>query len=455
MQLTYRTTDETKWGTGKNSGLTNTEIDNNFYELFRDKFDKSGGTITGAVTVSGSGISYSGSTSGATTLRASAVAGSTTITMPAASGTLALTTDITAKTIGATIAGGNLLTLDNPNAIAFLRINADNTASALDAATFRTAIGAGTLSAESDTLATVTERGATTATAISITSTTWSTNPSTGALVVSGGVGIAGNVFVGDDYHQGAGTNSDLGNGQDVAFGIKTQKNSYVAVIQSDTGSAGLKLVGTSGGVGIITAEGSLGSNGSVSLFSPSANSAGGIECGQGPLAIRGAGQSLDYSYAPQDVIIYTNYSQPTLTITGSNKSVTIHSTLSSTSSTTGALLVSGGVGINGNVNSSGDVNAVNFNSTSDITFKKDLEKITDALNKVKQLTGYTYTLIDSNVRSTGLIAQDAIKVLPEVVSENEGKLSISYGSMMGLIVEAIKEIDEKLEDIRNLISNK
>lgn len=46
--------------------------------------------------------------------------------------------------LGATTVGGNLLTLTNPSAITFPRFNADNTVSALDAATFRSAIGAGT-----------------------------------------------------------------------------------------------------------------------------------------------------------------------------------------------------------------------------------------------------------------------------------------------------------------------
>jgi len=49
--------------------------------------------------------------------------------------------------LGATTVGANLFTLTNPTAITFPRFNADNTASALDAATFRTAIGAGTSSA--------------------------------------------------------------------------------------------------------------------------------------------------------------------------------------------------------------------------------------------------------------------------------------------------------------------
>jgi hypothetical protein len=46
--------------------------------------------------------------------------------------------------IGATTVGANVFTLTNPSAITFPRFNADNTVSALDAATFRTAIGAGT-----------------------------------------------------------------------------------------------------------------------------------------------------------------------------------------------------------------------------------------------------------------------------------------------------------------------
>ena len=50
----------------------------------------------------------------------------------------------TAAQIGATTVGGNLFALANPSAITFIRINADNSVSTLDAASFRTAIGAGT-----------------------------------------------------------------------------------------------------------------------------------------------------------------------------------------------------------------------------------------------------------------------------------------------------------------------
>jgi len=72
-------------------------------------------------------------------------------------GATGLTASTGRTSLGATTVGSNLFTLTNPSAITFLRVNADNTVSALDAATFRTAIGAGT----SSTTGTVTSVGGT------------------------------------------------------------------------------------------------------------------------------------------------------------------------------------------------------------------------------------------------------------------------------------------------------
>jgi len=66
-------------------------------------------------------------------------------TLPVANGGTGGATQAAARTgIGATTVGSNFFTLTNPSAITFPRMNADNTVSSLDAATFRTAIGAGT-----------------------------------------------------------------------------------------------------------------------------------------------------------------------------------------------------------------------------------------------------------------------------------------------------------------------
>jgi len=66
-------------------------------------------------------------------------------TLPVANGGSGASTAATARTnFGATTLGSNLYTITNPSAVTFPRFNADNTVSSLDAATFRTAIGAGT-----------------------------------------------------------------------------------------------------------------------------------------------------------------------------------------------------------------------------------------------------------------------------------------------------------------------
>jgi hypothetical protein len=84
----------------------------------------------------------------------------------------------------------------------------------------------------------------------------------------------------------------------------------------------------------------------------------------------------------------------------------------------------------------------------SDQRIKKDLVRIDHALDKVEALTGYTFTRTTDEQRSTGLIAQDVEKVLPEAVSHDGPFLGLMYGNMVGLLVEAIKELRG---EIRNL----
>ena len=86
----------------------------------------------------------------------------------------------------------------------------------------------------------------------------------------------------------------------------------------------------------------------------------------------------------------------------------------------------------------------------SDERLKKDIEPITNALAKVQSLNGVTFKYIDKNTvnRDTGLIAQNVQAVLPEAIKEvnNEGHLGLAYGNMVGLLVEAIKELTAKVE---------
>ena len=109
------------------------------------------------------------------------------------------------------------------------------------------------------------------------------------------------------------------------------------------------------------------------------------------------------------------------------------------------------------NVWTSGNVTAY-----SDIRVKENLEIIPNALEKVKKLNGYTFDRTDfetdnegstPRTRQAGVVAQEVLEVLPEVVTGNEtdpdGQLSVAYGNMVGLLIEAIKEQQEQIEELK------
>ena len=101
--------------------------------------------------------------------------------------------------------------------------------------------------------------------------------------------------------------------------------------------------------------------------------------------------------------------------------------------------------------------NVTAFGSTSDIKLKENIEVIPDALDKVKQLKGITFNYKKDGKVSTGLIAQDLEKVLPEAVYEasavddDEDKhLAVRYGNTVGLLVEAIKELEARVKELED-----
>lgn len=98
-----------------------------------------------------------------------------------------------------------------------------------------------------------------------------------------------------------------------------------------------------------------------------------------------------------------------------------------------------------GDVEFAGDVT-----SSSDRRLKKDIKRIDDAMGKVAAIEGVTFTRIDSNRESTGLIAQQVQQVLPQAVHTNkDGMLSVSYGNLVGLLVEAVKELKAEIEALK------
>jgi hypothetical protein len=92
-----------------------------------------------------------------------------------------------------------------------------------------------------------------------------------------------------------------------------------------------------------------------------------------------------------------------------------------------------------GDIQASGNVTAY-----SDRRLKSNIRRIESALDKVRALNGYTFTMNEKS--STGLIAQEILPILPEAVTGSEDtNYAVAYGNMMGLIVEAIKELEQKI----------
>ena len=92
-----------------------------------------------------------------------------------------------------------------------------------------------------------------------------------------------------------------------------------------------------------------------------------------------------------------------------------------------------------GTITASGDITAF-----SDERLKSDIETIDNALDKVMNMRGVSFT--KQAEKKIGVIAQEVEKVLPEVVSDGEYK-SVAYGNMVGVLIEAIKELKSQLDN--------
>jgi len=105
------------------------------------------------------------------------------------------------------------------------------------------------------------------------------------------------------------------------------------------------------------------------------------------------------------------------------------------------------------------NVSAADVYIRSDRRLKTNIEKITGALDKVEQLNGYTYTLIDSNEASAGLIAQELEKIMPNSVKRyhneaaGEERLTVQLAGPVGLLIEAVKELQQQVNECRQALA--
>jgi hypothetical protein len=97
---------------------------------------------------------------------------------------------------------------------------------------------------------------------------------------------------------------------------------------------------------------------------------------------------------------------------------------------------------------STGTLSATVFTSLSDASKKKNIRPIENAIEITKKLEGVRFDWKDTDAPSIGVIAQEVEKVLPELVAENDGVKSVSYGNIVGVLIEAIKEQQVRIEEL-------
>ena len=246
-------------------------------------------------------------------------------------------------------------------------------------------------------------------------STTESTSLTSGALVVSGGVGIGSTVNVGADIFL-------VNDGRKVVFGSTQQLEVY-----TDGTSSYIKESGT-GSLQILTSELQVkNTSGSENFISATEN---------GPVDLY------------HDNVLRLQTTSSGITVSGGIVGNTL--TISGSASV-------GPLTVNGNIEATGDISAF----VSDDRLKTDKVIISDALEKVCSLSGFTYKFnetagklgLDMNETHVGVSAQEVQAVLPEVTApapiSNE-YITVKYDKLVPLLIEAIKDLKKEIEELKS-----
>ena len=107
----------------------------------------------------------------------------------------------------------------------------------------------------------------------------------------------------------------------------------------------------------------------------------------------------------------------------------------------------------NGNMYSGGG----QYSTGSDLRMKSNLVRFTGTLDKLKQIVGYKFDITvpttGATIPSAGVIAQDVEKVYPELVEEVEGYKHLQYNALIGVLVEAVKELTTRVETLETKVA--
>ena len=103
----------------------------------------------------------------------------------------------------------------------------------------------------------------------------------------------------------------------------------------------------------------------------------------------------------------------------------------------------------------SGTITCTDINSTSDIKLKENIHSIDNPLDKVMQINGVGFRWKDTKEDAIGVIAQDIEEVIPELVKNNDHTKTVNYNGLVGVLIEAVKEQQRQILELKAQLNDK
>jgi Chaperone of endosialidase len=165
-----------------------------------------------------------------------------------------------------------------------------------------------------------------------------------------------------------------------------------------------------------------------------------GVASGSGTVTVPQGGRAFVFSDGTG--VVFADDGQ-FVQVTGSTMTGSLNLPSNGLNVGSGQLQVTGG-----NVTASGSITAAgNITAYSDARLKDDIKTITNALEMVKQMRGVRYTVASTGMPGVGVVAQEVQNVIPEVVFHDDaGLLHVAYQNIVGVLINAIKELNHKVD---------
>ena len=247
----------------------------------------------------------------------------------------------------------------------------------------------------------------------------------------SHGVVFGKNTVASGSYSTALGFETDATDYGSLVIGLYNSSGSSATSAASYSASAPAFVIGN-------------GSNGSLSdafkvLFSGNTTMAGDLTVTGNDVTF-GNGETISNSTDGTVAITAT-----TTTVSGD---LTVTGNDIKSSSATAITLSSDDVTIADDLTVTGDVNV-----SSDARLKSNIISLGSTLSKLLLIDGKSYTMIKDGDKKIGVLAQEVQKVFPELVSEDGNEmLSVNYQGLVPVLINAIKEQEDKISRLENLV---